>query len=300
MPTSPQYLSTSQAAERLGLSREHVRRLIQRGELHADETVNGFMLPTDEVEQYAIQRRILQGQRQFRAAVDDLAAQARYIDEATGIRSAIAQMRDQMKLHSAFDVPAVPPQWRWIEQQVATQKTLTALAGPVATVAEKLAGWQEELRRRDEWEAELRRRENIAAGSSMSGPTIYGNHFVALARKDDPLATAAFTKSPMEAAPRPPEMARGFVVAEPREARLEEKVDQLSRKVEQLTELVIQQRADTTAETPTWQQWAGSDRPEDVLAKLAAVREKVTGEKRAGENSTDVIREAREARGGDA
>ena len=75
MPTPPQYISTSQAAERLGLSREHVRRLIQRGELRAEETVNGFMLDVNEVERQATQRRLLQDQRQFRSAMDDLAAQ---------------------------------------------------------------------------------------------------------------------------------------------------------------------------------------------------------------------------------
>lgn len=112
-----------------------------------------------------------------------------------------------------------------------------------------------------------------------------------LMRKDDPLAPASLVT------PRLPGLARGFVVAESHEARLEEKVDELDRKVEQLTALVMQQRADTTAELPTWQQWAGSDRPEDVLAKLVAIREEITGEQQTGENSTDVIREAREARG---
>lgn len=85
----------------------------------------------------------------------------------------------------------------------------------------------------------------------------------------------------------------------PCEVRLEEKVDALNRKVEQLTEVVMQQRADTTTAIPTWQEWAGSDRPEDVLAKLDAIRAGITGGKQAGENSTDVIREAREAQGQD-
>jgi len=74
-------------------------------------------------------------------------------------------------------------------------------------------------------------------------------------------------------------------------------VDELNRTVEQLTELVMQQRADTATAMPTWQEWAGSDRPEDVLVKLDAIRARVTGGKQAGKNSTDVIREAREARG---
>jgi hypothetical protein len=113
----------------------------------------------------------------------------------------------------------------------------------------------------------------------------------------DSLTAAVFVKRPIKMAPRQPELARGFVVTESRETRLEEKVDELDRKVEQLTELVMQQHADTTTEMPTWQQWAGSDRPEDVLARLAAVREAITGGKQAGENSSDVIRAAREARG---
>ena len=120
-----------------------------------------------------------------------------------------------------------------------------------------------------------------------------GDQFATLTRKDDSLATT----SPV--ALRLPELARGFVVTEPREARLEEKVDELGRKVEHLTELVMRQHAETATEMPTWQQWAESDRPEDVLAKLAAIREEITGGKQTGENSTDVIREAREARGRD-
>lgn len=482
MPTSPQYLSTSQAAEHLGLSREHVRRLIQRGELHAEETVNGFMLYADKVEQYAIQRRVLQDQRQFRAAVDDLASQARRVDKATGIQSAITQVRDQMKQHSAFEVPAVvAPQLQWIEQEVAAQKALAILAGSAATVveqwrryerdvcraeeifstvppgcrangigaidvsAEKISAAQgiygasvvsatdpaaekfatayagdsakaiaemessimkaqeqamggilpqhemlkdvqhamEKARGADRWLVELRRREDdIARGKvipeaaaysagmdaaesmchreqeslpialqdimrdqdklsaiqegDVAAPWlrreerveelrrgvegrqgVYGgqsgsvdlsdigaaanaamhkrqeDHFAAMGRKDDPLATASLVT------PHPPEMARGFAVPESREARLEEKVDELNRKVEQLTELVMQQRADTMTAMPTWQEWAGSDRPEDVLAKLDAIRAGITGGKQAGENSTDVIREAREAQGQD-
>jgi hypothetical protein len=37
-------------------------------------------------------------------------------------------------------------------------------------------------------------------------------------------------------------------------------------------------------------------RAEDVIAKLDAIREQIAGGKCVGENSTDVIREAREAR----
>jgi excisionase family DNA binding protein len=105
MPTPPQYISTSRAAEPLGLSREHLRRLIQRGELRAEERVNGFMLDTTEVERYAFQRQIFKDQQQFRAAVDDLAARARHVDGANSIQRAVAQMRDQMKLPPAFEVP---------------------------------------------------------------------------------------------------------------------------------------------------------------------------------------------------
>ena len=74
------------------------------------------------------------------------------------------------------------------------------------------------------------------------------------------------------------------------------KVSDLNCKVEQLTESDMQQSADTSTDTPTWQEWAGSDRPEDVLAKLDAVREEVTGGKRMPENSTEIIRASREAR----
>ena len=105
--------------------------------------------------------------------------------------------------------------------------------------------------------------------------------------------------SPVQTPADNEKMARRFVVPELREGRWEEKLDALSRKVEQLTEVVMQQRADTGAEIPTWQEWAGSDRPEDILAKLAAIRQETSGGKQA-ENSTDVIREAREARGGGA
>lgn len=455
MSISTRYLSTVQAGERLSISREHVRRLIQRGELRAEETVNGFMLDAFEVDQYAIQRRVLQDQRQFRMAVDDLATQARRVDEATGIQSAVAQMRDQMKLHPAFEVPAaVAPQLQWIEQEVVAQKALAALAGPAETIMEQWRRYDEDARRamehvvssvsasekmmlamnedshrameqavgdvfahdkalqamnRDAQQAKakvmgtdadakaqmadaigpvgleaqvaagydqvmsaesmyqrqgeplrranaispndplLKREEEIrairdggAAGAwlrqqerladllatnvrpedslmatfsnrasqiNLGDPGVIAaaaalnrerDHMAALARKDDPLASTSFAKPPMEVVARPPEMARGFVVPESREARLEEKMDELNHKVEQLTELVMQQHADTTTmDLPAWQEWAGSARPEDVLAKLDAIREEVTGGKQAGENSTDVIRAAREARGQD-
>lgn len=372
MPTPPQYISTSRAAERLGLSREHVRRLIQRGELRAEERVSGFMLDTAEVEQYAFQRQVLKDHQQFRAAVDDLAAQGRHVDGAKGVQSAVAQIRDQMKRHSAFEVPAVvAPQMTLIEQEIAAQKALISLTGPVATMAEQWRRYDEHARRVAEnitttqadygarfvsamdHAAEKTSAAHMASGAKVIGATeesvskaqgqanggisarsemqkgenidkqratagqqdVYSgqsggvglsdtgaamdnamlkrqeDRFVTLMRKDDPLATASL------AAPRLPELARGFVVAESREMRLEEKMDELDRKVQQLTELVMQQHADTATEMPTWQQWAESDRPEDVLAKLAAVREAITGGKQIGENSTDVIRAAREARG---
>ncbi len=113
-------------------------------------------------------------------------------------------------------------------------------------------------------------------------------------RKEDVTTAVMSFVSPVV---RNEEMARGFVVPESRAARLEEKVDELNRTVEQLTELAMQQRADTTTAMPTWQKWAGSDRPENVLAKLDAIRARVTARKQAGENSTDVIRTARQARG---
>ncbi len=305
MPTSQLYLSTTQTGERLGLSREHVRRLIQRGELHAEETVNGFILDAFEVDRYAIHRQVLQDQRQFRAAVDDLAAQARRVDEATGIQSAVVQMRDQMKLHPAFEVPAaVAPQLQWIEQEVATQKALASLAGPTETIMEQWRCYDEDVRR--------------VVGHAVSGVSVpqkvvqymevnEQKHFansIAYARRDSEGPQKSDSSTTIESfvspAVRNEEMAREFVVPETREGRLGEKMDELNRKVEQLTELVMQQHADTTTmELPTWQEWAGSDRPEDVLAKLDAIRVEPTGGRQVGENSTDVIRAAREARGQD-
>lgn len=240
MPASPQYVSTSQAAERLAISREHVRRLIQQGELRAEERVNGFTVDVREVERFAAERRLRRDQREFRSAVNDLAAQARRVEGADAIVGAVAALRDEMKRHSVFELPTVvATQLEWMNQRIATNPALAALREPAKAVTEQ---WH--------------RMDNEG-------------------------------------------LARGFVVAESREARLEEKVDELDRKVEQLTELVTRQRADATPEMPTWQQWAGSDRPEDVLAKLAAIREEIAGGKQASENSTDIIREAREARGRD-
>lgn len=286
MSTSSRSLSTSQAADRLSLSREHIRRLIQQGELRAEETVNGFMLDASDVERYAFQRRVLQDQRQFRVAMDDLATRSRRVDEATDIQSAVAHVRDLMKLHSAFEVPAVvAPQVQWIEREVAARKALTALAGPVETLVEQWHRYDEDTRH------------------AMNPAAVQAGHDTGVASAPDASAEkiiAAFAKPPTEMTPRPSELARGFVVAESREARLEEKVDELSRKVKQLTELVTQQRADTAPDTPTWQQWARSDRPEDILAKLDAVREEVSGGKQMPENSTDIIRESRHIRGRDA
>lgn len=327
MPKSHLYLSTAQAGERLDISREHVRRLIQRGELRAEETVNGFILDAFEVDRYAIHRRVLQDQRQFRAAVDELATQARRVDEATGIQSAVVQMRDQMKLHPAFEVPAaVAPQLQWIEQEVAAQKALASLAGPTETIMEQWRCYDEDARRvmghavsgvsasqkmvqsmevneqkpfAKGWPADV----NISA-ADVERPDEHFANSIAYARKDSEGPQKSDSSTTIESfvspAVRNEEMARGFVVPETREGRLEEKVDELNRKVEQLTKLVMQQHADTTTmELPTWQEWAGSDRPEDVLAKLDAIRAETTGGKQAGENSTDVIRAAREARGQD-
>ncbi|MHB8647055.1 MAG: hypothetical protein ACYDAR_14795, partial [Thermomicrobiales bacterium] len=138
-------------------------------------------------------------------------------------------------------------------------------------------------------------------------PNVFGMRAIAPVQKypeearkaDRQQEDATITIKPFaQTAARNEEMARGFVVPESHEARLEEKVDELSRKVEQLAEIVTHRRADTGA-VPTWQAWAGSDRPEDVLAKLDAIREEVTGGKRMRENSTDIIRKSREARGQD-
>ncbi len=291
MPTSPRYVSTSQAAECLSLSREHVRRLIQRGELRAEETVNGFMVNADDVARLAAERQIRQverDQRDFRSAVSDLVIKARHVEDADVFRSVVATLRDDMKGRSAFELPAAAaPQVEWIKQQVAAQEALVTLAVPAEAIAEQWRRYDEDVRLATESISveQKERGENVISVMEVSKTQEQ--------RKDDPLAIASLVT------PRPPEVARGFVVAESREARLEEKVDVLSRKVEQLTEIVTQRRADTVA-TPTWQAWAGSDRPEDILAKLDTVREGVTGGKRMSENSTDIIRTSREARGGDA
>lgn len=267
MPTSSQYISTSRAAEHLSLSREHVRRLIQQGELHAEETVNGFMLDMREIERFAATRQVQRDQHEFRLAVNDLAAKLRHVEGATTLGSMVASLRDEAKLRSAFELSdAVSAQMEWMNQRVAAEPALAVLREPVKAVTDQ---WR---RMADDAHHALNRqprKEDVTTGSKL---------LVSLAAPNE-------------------EMARGFVVTEPREGRLEEKVDELDRKVEKLTELVMQQRADTAAEMPTWQQWAGSDHPEDVLAKLATIREAITGGKHADENSTDVIRAAREVRG---
>ena len=53
-----------------------------------------------------------------------------------------------MKHRAAFEVPAaIAPQMKWIEQEVAAQKALATLAGPVATVAEQWHRYNEDARR---------------------------------------------------------------------------------------------------------------------------------------------------------
>ena len=303
MSFSSRQISTAQAAGRLGLSREHVRRLIQQGELHAIETVNGFMLDADSVEQYAVERQIRQDQRQFRAAVDDFATQARRVGETTGIQSAVAHMRDQMKLHSAFEVPTVvEPQLRWIEQQVAANENLAALIGPEETLRQQWHCYEADARNATEkisatqagYGASVIRAMDPAPEKFKAAKMGYGAKVVSAM---DAASAPQQKEEPQYMAARNEGVARGFVITESREARLEEKVDELSSKVEQLTEVVMQQRANTQAEAPTWQEWARSDRPEDVLAKLDAVRSEVTGGTQMTEDSTDIIRAARDARG---
>lgn len=210
MATSPRYLSTAQTGERLGMSREHVRRLIQQGELRADETVNGFVVNMDEVERFAAIRQVQRDQREFRSATTDLAAKARQIEGATALVVVAASLRDEAKLRSAFELPdAVRTQMEWMNQQVAANAAFAALQEPVKALTEQ---WH----------------------------------------------------------------------------RMADDADRALK------------RADTGGAIPTWQEWAGSDRPEDVLARLTAIREEISGGRKTGENSTDVIRAAREARGGGA
>jgi excisionase family DNA binding protein len=325
MSMSPQYLSTSQAAERLGLSREHVRRLIQRGELRADETVNGFMIEMREVERFAATRQVQRDQRDFRSAVNDLAAKVRHVEGAAALGSVVASLRDEARLRSALELSdAVTPQMEWINRQVVAEPALAILRERVKAVTvqwHRMADDADHVLRtsmdddtyskvtiaseanvliQDEQIPNITRDAGKADRLGMGMATV-ARKYPGGAQKSDrqprkeDVTMAGNVLVPSSA--HNGEMARGFVVTEPREAQLEEKVDELGRKVEQLTELVMQQHADTATEMPTWQQWAGSDRPEDVLAKLAAIREEITGGKRAGENSTDVIRKAREARG---
>ncbi|MHB8647690.1 MAG: excisionase family DNA-binding protein, partial [Thermomicrobiales bacterium] len=138
MPISLQYLSTSQAAEHLGLSREHVRRLIQQGELRAEETVSGFMVDIREVERFAATRQAQRDQRAFRLAVNDLAAKARHIESATAFGSVVASLRDEAKLRSAVELPTVvASQVEWMNQQVVAEASLAALQEPVKAVTEQ-------------------------------------------------------------------------------------------------------------------------------------------------------------------
>ncbi len=407
MSTSSHYLSTVQAGERLGISREHVRRLIQQGELRAEETVNGFMVEAEDVARLAAERQIRQverAQRDFRSAVNDLVTKSRRVEGAEVFGSAAAALRDEVKVRSAFEVPTVvAAQVEWMNRQVVANTAFTVLQEPVKAVTaqwqhmvdvyhalEKVVDYDNRLTTMtadsfasqtakieaqpaqptaikalieqanasekalqdavsfkpnvvtqdfvdrqnglhitqgflDRQQASIKvAQDNIAATWKQQE-----EHLTNVARdraqaKTSPLGvgTVMPTQKYLEEAQksdRQPqkegvmivarsfagsavcneEMAREFVVPESREARLEEKMDELGRKVEELTELVMQQRADTAAAMPTWQEWAGSDRPEDVLAKLDAIRAGVTSGKQAGENSTDVIREAREARGQD-
>jgi len=330
MPTSPHYLSTAQAGERLGISREHVRRLIQRGELHAEETVNGFLLIADDVAFLAAKRRALRDQREFRSAVEHLSAQARAIDGSAMIANTIATLRDQIRMYSAFELANVAaPGVKHLEAKIFAEASLTALRKPINVVAEKLHCLDQDARKvigkvmifdndfkaniatmtgaskaalSEKFTSQAARMvltEQQARQFDTADPDAFGMR-AAMSTSAQENQEGALTATPESSASLivgQGELARGFVVAESHEARLEEKVDELDRKVEQLTELIMRQGAAPIVEMPTWQRWAGSDRPEDVLAKLDAIRTKVTGGKRAGENSTDVIREAREARG---
>jgi excisionase family DNA binding protein len=290
MPTSPQYMSTAQAGERLGISREHVRRLIQQGELRAEESINGFMVDTREVERFAAIRRVQRDQREFRLAIKDLAAKAHHVEGATAFGRVVASLRDELKVKSAFELSStVAAQMEWMNQIVVADATLAALQEPVRVVTEQ---WR---RMADDTELVLKQEEDLATFARRYPEEAQGPDWQP--RREDVTITRM---SLVSSAARNEEMPRGFMIPPSREERLEEKVDELSRNVEQLTELVMRQRDEADIEAPMWQQWAGSDRPEDVLAKLAAIRDEATGRKRAGENSTDVIREAREARSGDA
>jgi len=52
-----QWLSTGEVAIRLNVSREWVRLLVQRGDLHAQRTRIGFLIDPRSVDQYATRRR---------------------------------------------------------------------------------------------------------------------------------------------------------------------------------------------------------------------------------------------------
>lgn len=321
MPTSAHYLSTTQAGERLGISREHVRRLIQRGELRAEETVNGFIVGADEVARFAAVRRLRSGQRAFQSTLKSLAANVRRIEGAAALGSVVTTLQNEMNVRSVFALPgAITTHVEWIQQQVAADAALAALRDPVRAMTEQWRRLVSDVRHAlgngttDDNSPKAtvvpsppqRTQERLAGFRSDDGESgigVMSKKIFAGPRKieDERLATRIHDEAPSwidpHAIARNEEMARGFVVAESYEARLEEKMDELGRKVEQLTELVLRQHTDTTTDIPTWQEWAGSDRPEDVLAKLDAVRKEVTGGKRMPENSTDIIRASREARG---
>lgn len=336
MPVSPQYLSTTQAGERLGMSREHVRRLIQRGELHAEETVNGFMTNVDEVERFAATRRVQRDQRAFRAAINELVTRVRHVEGATALGVVAASLRDEAKVRSAFELPsAVRTQVEWMNQQVVANAAFAALQEPVKALTEQWSRMTVEVNgvltnaiNHDNRlkaiidDTLINQTATLAAQNAQvdtsfaqklgeSNLSTFGNGTTSsiLRQMEDTQATIwqphetrlADMAAPLDqVSANNEEIARRFVIPDSREERWEKKMDALNRKIEQLTEVVMQQRADTDAAIPTWQEWAGSDRPEDVLARLAALREEIGGGKQTGENSTDVIRAAREARGGDA
>lgn len=278
MQASPQHLSTSQAAERLSLSREHVRRLIQRGELRATETVNGFTIHVEEVERFAAMQQAQRDKRAFRSALDDFASKVRRVEGADVLRDAVATLRDLTEPAFLSRSPAeITTPMKWMNEQITANAAFAVLQEPMKVLVEH---W---TRTMNDSLTNVIRDNGI---SKVVDQTLLD----ATARLAQPDVTEALTTHVNE------ETARGFIGPVSREARLEEKVDELSRKVEQLTEIVTHRRADPVA-LPTWQEWAKSDRPEDVLAKLDAVREEVTGGKQMPENSTNIIRESREARG---
>lgn len=114
--SSLRLLSTGDAAKRLGVTTEQVRRYIRAGKLHPQDTKAGFMIPRQEVEALRRDREKATDARTVRDLVNDAATKIRKAkhDPIVGPMMAgitldadLAQMRDLVTKLPAFQMPHV-------------------------------------------------------------------------------------------------------------------------------------------------------------------------------------------------